>query len=188
MKRLCVLVCCASILFLFSCTEQEGRERPASLEKVKAQYDSLAKRMVQSMAYVGEPLKDLTDEQLAAVAALIVMTRVASLNEGIEAIKSTSLSEGFWVELPEICPPMPESIQLELGGCLDEELAYAEAMSKCRDEGKSEEECDRETAGELSAAVMCRMRQIEEMKRIIEHIPGRWWPPSPFPWPEAPER
>lgn len=185
MNRLSVLVGCASSVFLLSCNGQERPDATPDYAQAKAQYDTLAKQMVQSLAYIGEPLKDLTDEQMASVAALLAMTRVAAQSEGLEAVASASLSEGFWVELPEICPPMPEVIQLKLGGCLGEELAYATAMARCEDEGKSEDECEREAAPELSAAVMCRMRQIEEMRGIIGRIPGRRWPPDPFPWPEG---
>jgi cell division protein ZapA (FtsZ GTPase activity inhibitor) len=181
MIRLSVLVCCAVLVSLLSCN---GQETP-SFTKAKAEYDALAKQMVQSVAYMGEPLKSLNDEQLAAVAALLVMTRLAAQSEGIEALASADLSEGFWVEVPEICPPMPSAIQRKLGGCLDEELAYAMSMAGCLADGKSEDECERDAAGEAAAAAMCRMRQVEEMRRIIGRIPGRQWPPGPFPWPVA---
>ena len=181
MNRLAV--CCISILLLLSCGGRPNQRDTNPTWKQKAEYDALAQQMVQSVAYIGEPLKDLNDEQLAAVAALVVMTRVVAQSEGAEAISSSSLVEGFWAEIVEICPPMPKRIQRELGGCFDEELAYAQSMSRCLDEGKTEEECEREAAGELSAAVMCRMEQIEELKGFIWRIPGRRWPPGPFPWP-----
>ncbi len=153
-----------------------------SLSKAKAEYEALAKRTAQSVAYIGEPLKNLTDEQLASVAALLVMARVAAQSEGIDAKVGASFSKGFWVEVPEFCPPMPKGIERQLKGCGAKELAYAVAMSKCLEE-KDESWCERENAGKLSAAVMCTMEQIEKMKGIIQAIGGRRWPPGPFPWP-----
>jgi hypothetical protein len=184
MKRASLLVYCVAGAFLLSCEAQQVSGRPEAYRKAKAEYDGLANRVVQSVATVGGPLKDLTDEQMASVAALLVMTRVAARSEGIISRVSTSL-DGFWVELPEICPPMPKPIEFKLGGCLDEEIAYATAMAKCKDEGKSDDECDKETAAEATAAVLCHMRQLEELGGIIGRIPGRQWPPDPFPWPEG---
>jgi len=184
MNRLKLIAWCTTTIFPLSCNGQEGPN--AAYTKAKAEYDALAKGMVQSVAYIGEPLKGLTDEQQASVAALLVMTRMATRTEGISAT-ATPL-EGFWVEVPGICPPMPGGLDKTFGDCFDQEIAYAQSMARCLDEGKSEAECERESAGDLSAAVICQMGQIEKMKGIIERIQGRKWPPGPFPWPEGGER
>ncbi len=176
MNRFNVLVCCTFVLFLFSCTGRGNQGPPPSVAKQKAEYDALAKQMVQSVAYIGEPLKDLTDEQLASVTALLVMTRVAAQSEGIEAIASTSIAETFWTEVSKIYPPMPKVHSL-LIGCLEEQIAYA----ACRAKGGTEEECGPEAAAEIT----CLMKQFEELKGFIWRIPGRQWPPRPFPWPVA---
>ena len=96
MSRLRVVACFTLSLLLVACSEQEVSETTVEAAgKAKAKYDALAEGMVQSVAYVGTPLKDLTKEQMAAVAALLLMTRVAAQSHGIESISSVSLSEGF---------------------------------------------------------------------------------------------
>ncbi len=175
MNRINLIVCCASVFFLQSCYVQKSRDTIT----IQKEYDERAKQMVRSMAYVGEPLNELTDDEMEAVAALLVMTRLASQSEDA----SPSLSGGFWVELQKICPPIPRAIQHKLGGCLDESIAYATSMARCLDEGKSEGECERESGGELSAHAYCQLRQLEEMEGIIRNIGERKWPPGPFPWP-----
>ncbi len=183
MKRLTVLTCCASSLLLLSCGEQRvPAETLEAAQTARLQYDSLAQQVARSLAFVGQPLRDLNDEQMASVAALLVMTRVAAQTE---RLAGGALAESFWAEVPEICPPLPQ-VDLQLGDCLDAHIAYASAMARCLDEGKTEDQCDRETAGEMSATVICEMRKIEEMKEIIGRIPGRDWPPGPFPWPIEP--
>ena len=151
--------------------------------KAKAEYDALAENAVQSLAYIGKPLKKLTDEQMASVAALLVMTRQATLSEGLNGGPGAGFAKMFWGEVRGICPPTPK-FELTRGGCLDEEIAYAQGMARCEAEGRSREDCERENAGPASAALTCHMRAIEEMRGLILEIAGRKWPPRPFPWPE----
>jgi hypothetical protein len=200
MKLSKIIMCVLPAVFLTSCVTQKAGKKPTDLMKVKAEYDSLAKKMVESVTYIGEPLKGLNEEQLASVAALLVMTRVATQNEGIKAITSTTLSERFWVEVLEICPPTPKDIGSKLPGCLGLELESSESMatcmnSKCREYESEPEKCDelkwkyericeKENAGKLTEAVQCRMEEIEKMRGILQRISGRKLPPGPFPWPE----
>jgi hypothetical protein len=86
------------------------------------------------------------------------------------------------VRLQDICPPL-RSVSFARGGCLDAEIAYASAMARCNADGKSAAECDRETAPELAAAVACQLEAVQQLPRVIGRIPGRTWPPRPFPWP-----
>lgn len=162
-----------------------GAERPpaspeqlAALRQAQARYDSLAVQFRQTLRFVGEPLKGLTEEQQASVAALVLMTRVATEQQ----LVGGTLLEGFWTDVPEFCPPL-RSVTFSRGGCLDAEIAYASSMPRCLDEGRSEAQCEREAAGDLGAAVSCKMREIEALAGVIGRIPGRQWPPRPFPWP-----
>ena len=69
------------------------------------------------------------------------------------------------------------------GDYRDHELAYGVAMARCLEEGKSEVECEKESYGDLTRAVLCHMQEIEDLSGIIIEIPGRDWPPDPIPWP-----
>lgn len=157
-------------------------EQLAALRQSRTQYDSLEGQFRQALKSVGEPLKRLSPEQQASVAALVLMTRVATEQQ----FARSKLLQGLWTDVPDFCPAL-RSVSFSRGGCLDAEIAYASAMAKCEADGKSEDECDRQTAPELAATVSCQMRELQALAGIIHGIPGRAWPPGPFPWPIQPE-
>lgn len=182
MNRFTISICCTFALFLFSCTGHQNQGPPPSVAKQKAEYDVLAKQMVQSVAYIGEPLKDMTDEQMASVAALLVMTRTVTQAEGIETIAGSGIAEAFWTEVSKIYPPgkgpKPRTCNLAGGGCFDADIAYLSCLVS-RVDKTTEKECWPESA----AANACHMKQFEELRECIKRdIPGRQWPDQPFPW------
>jgi hypothetical protein len=183
MTRLSAVACGALGLLALSCGGQEVPEETVeAAQTAQAEFDALAKQVAQSVAAVGQPLRTLNEDQMASVAALLVMTRAVAQSE---QLGSSVLGEAVWGGLTGICPPLPEG-DLRLGSCMDEHIAYASAMARCEEDGKTEQECDRETAGEMQATVMCEMGRIEELRQAIGRIPGRRWPPGPFPWPIDP--
>ncbi len=165
--------------------EQQSPEAMADFRRAAGQYDSVGGQFLQSLRLIGKPLKGLTEEQHASVAALLLVTRVVTEQQLTQQLAGGTLLESFWTDLPEVCPPL-RSITLTRGGCLDEDIAYVSALARCHDEGKSEDECEREAAPEAAAAVTCHMRQIEALAGIIRNIQGKRWPPGPFPWPIQP--
>jgi len=56
-------------------------------------------------------------------------------------------------------------------------------LKKCAHEAREEDECF-EAWGYGGQAVMCTMKELEEMKRQFKNIFGRLKPPRPFPWPK----
>lgn len=182
MNRLSRAVCCGAAVLCGACTTQERRDVPERSPQMQTEYETAVRQMVQSVAYIGEPLKGLSEEQMASLGGLLALTRVVARAEALGVATDAAL-EAFWTEVDGICPPMPQPPEFRYGNCLDEEIAYVAALARCRDEGKSEEECEREAGGELGAAVMCRMGQLEALRGVIGRIPGRRWPPGPFPWP-----
>jgi len=182
MSRSVILLLCLglSIPLLFASQQKSA----LATAKAKTDYELAAKRMAQSVKYVGQPLRSLTKEQKASVATLLVMSRIVGQNEVARSTSGLSLSDSFWTEVSGICPA-PNRFSFTRGGCMDEEIAYAEAMAKCTDSKKTESQCDKETSGEMTAAVNCKMKQLEDLPGIIGGIPGRQWPSTPFPWPET---
>ena len=176
MRGLLSVWCCAAIT-LASSQSVAGEDQKT---KAHARYDLAKRQMTKSVASIGAPLKKLPREQMASLAAILVITRVVAQSD---MSKITAGSEAFWRELDELCPPLPNAPEFKYGDCLDETIAYATAMQQCINKGKAEEQCDREEAGSGSAVVMCRMKQLEDMRGAINRIPGRDWPPGPFPWP-----
>lgn len=172
-------------LTLFAC--YEGQSEPqddAEFLKVSAAYEEASGNLIQSLDYIKQPLGTLDREQRAAVAALVMMTRVAAQQQSLGA-KDSTLIDKMWVEIPDFCPPIPEVSMNLFGDCRDQEMAYATSMARCLEDGdKSEADCEKESYGDLTAAVMCRMQEIEALAGVIREIPGRDWPPSPIPWPE----
>jgi hypothetical protein len=156
------------------------------LTAVQADLERADRALIGGLRMVGEGLNGLTDEQMASVAALVAMTRVATQMEGPGTLEGAM--EGFWTELPELCPPLTTDTMKRFGDCRDHVTDYAIAMARCLDEGKSERECEKENYGSLEMAVRCRMKELEALNDLIELIPGRDWPNPPIPWPNGPHR
>jgi len=171
------LVFMLSLLFLISCSNVTGntKEKP-----VQTKIDKTDQAMVKGVRMVGKNLEGLSKEQMASVAALITMTRAATLMEGEERF-GRGLTR-FWVEMQAICPPLPEDTMRRFGDCRDHELDYGKSMAKCLKKGKSEMECEKENYGSLKMAVQCRMEELEKLNGVILEIPGIDWPDPPIPW------
>jgi len=151
-------------------------------EETRAGYVDASDTVVQSVSRIGGSLESLTEEQKAVVAALMVSTRLATLAEASATPEGRRLAEEFWRSVPDFCPPMPPPAAMELGGCLDESIAYARAMQSCLDEeGTSEQDCERRAGEEAAAEIACLMGRIEELGRLIGRIPGGPWRSPPFP-------
>jgi len=178
--KLLLLLCLG--VFLLSCSTNKSPEVPANLVQIQEEYQSLAKNMNASVAYIAEPLKGLTAEQKGSVAALIVMSRLAAQCEATPGKANLGLSEEFWFEVLKYCP-IPKKFDFSRGGCLDADLAYASGMARCLKEGKTEDQCELENSVESAAAVLCHMKEIEQLRNTLLQIPGRQLPPRPFPWP-----
>ena len=63
--------------------------------------------------------------------------------------------------------------------CMDESISYASAMASCLDEGKSEDECDRENAESASAEVTCWMRELANSRHWLLELLRFPLPPHP---------
>ncbi len=172
------------VLSLMSCGgAKQPTMRPTA---VQADLDRADRAMIGGLRMVGEGLNGLTDEQMASVAALVAMTRVATQMEGPGMLEG--VMEGFWTELPELCPPLTADTMKRFGDCRDHDTDYAVAMATCLDKGKSESECEKESYGSLERAARCRMKELEALNDLIDLIPGRDWPSPPIPWPDGPHR
>ncbi len=170
-----------AIFLLVSGTIDAGQSK-VDLRKVKTDFKRADRSMIEGVQMIGKQLTGLTKDQMASVAALVAMTRAATLMEGQK--KFGQVMEGFWKETSEICPPLPKDTMKRFGDCRDHDLDYGVSMARCLEEGKSESECERENYGSLQMAAQCRMKKIEELNDVIRVIPGHDWPNPPIPWPE----
>jgi len=67
--------------------------------------------------------------------------------------------------------------------CIDESISYASAVAGCVDEGKCEDECDRENAESASAEVACWIREMVNYRNWIVELLRFPLPPRPDPIP-----
>lgn len=67
--------------------------------------------------------------------------------------------------------------------CMDESISYASGMARCLNEGKSEDQCDRENAESASAEVACWMREMENYRNWIVELLRLPLPSPPGPIP-----
>jgi hypothetical protein len=175
------------LMFLLAACQTDRRRHPseeaiAQYRQIATEYDTLAGRLAQSVPYLGAPLKTLNKQQQASVAALLILVRTAAEEQTLRPSSSRGPLATIWAELPEICPPL-RSASFSRGDCFDAELAYASAMASCQREGKSDDECELLASPEAAAALSCKMKTLEKLAGIIGALPGRVWPPRPFPWP-----
>ena len=178
------IVCVAAVACNKDAPDRAAVDRARGIGE---QYDSLATAMIQSVQYVGHPLRSLTEEQQASVAALLVMTNAIARSGRFLGDRGNDLTGGFWTEVGGICPPMPERPEFSRGECWAEEVAWALAMASCKDEDDeaAAAECRDMAADEEAAVIMCHFRQLQDLEGVIGRIPGGTWPPGPWPWPDV---
>jgi hypothetical protein len=179
---LSALVLSGAALSSCSRNREPPAEAVAAYQKALSHYDTLADQLAQSVAYLGQPLQSLSEQQQASIAALLILTRVTAQAEAVRPADAKGALEAVWGRMADVCPPV-RSVSFSRGGCLDQSIAYAGAMARCLKEGKSESECEKLSAPEGAAEIACVMRQLEGLQGVIGGLPGRRWPPAPFPWP-----
>jgi hypothetical protein len=172
----------ASVISACQTSRAPSEEQLARYRKVAAEYDTFGAQAAQSVAYLGEPLKGLNQQQQASVAALLILVRVAAETSALGRGSEPQPIDRIWSALPDVCPPI-RNASFSRGGCLDADLAYASAQASCLKKGRTEADCDRESAPLGAVAVQCHMKELQERIRTIRGLPGRRWPPGPFPWP-----
>ncbi|MFW9855004.1 MAG: hypothetical protein ACFFFG_08075 [Candidatus Thorarchaeota archaeon] len=131
-----------------------------------------------------EPLKELNETQIAAIVTLGYSMRVIFLAGRPTANLSQEILTDFKEVIDETCPPLGK-VSLAKDPCLEATISYVAALAKCEaeDPPRSEEECF-EAWGAGAEAVMCTMKELEEMKERLADIFGRLRPPRPIPWPK----
>jgi hypothetical protein len=108
------------------------------------------------------------------------------LMQGISYAKRPQLKiddaivQQFRRELDQISPQLGAVIVAQ-DPCFESSVAYAAALSKCEDEGRSEEECF-EAEGALAQSVQCMEEKIASMTADIEELLQSQEPPKPIPW------
>ncbi|MCW4048417.1 MAG: hypothetical protein NWE89_01640 [Candidatus Bathyarchaeota archaeon] len=161
---------------------KQGDKR--KLRELRVSLSKEIKAMVSATEAMVKPLKTLDKRQIAAV-NLFILERDALMGALMEAGKlDAGLVREFSNAVVSICPDLePVVVGSRFADpCMDHHVAYATAMARCEEDGKSEDECD-DAIGPGAAAVMCEMDQLLEIKRVMEDLWIKIPEPRPFPWP-----
>jgi hypothetical protein len=157
--------------------------------RLKIMRKKLEKRLtyfVGSTEYLLESLKNLNDEQIAAVVAFgYLMQCITQAKSPVVKLGDDSVVR-FEKELAGVSPNLARAragVSI-FNDCFDYDVAYATAMKKCEDEGKREDEC-RDAHGPGAAAIYCRMEKLEEVQGILHDLFDKLKPPKPFPLPNT---
>lgn len=151
----------------------------AEYERSVAAVDSTAEAAIASVGHIAGPLRTLNPEQQASLAALLAVTREVAQASVVLGERGDRLTTALRAELQDICPPMRQ--MPPSAGCLDADVAYMSALAECDRDGRDESECP--AAWEAGAASFeCHLRAFETLVAAIRVLPGRRWPPQPFPW------
>lgn len=159
---------------------EKGRKK--ELEDARKKLASELDKFMQVSRNLLEPLKELNEYQIAALVTLAYSMRVIMLARR----PATKIPEGILARFKEVvdeyCPPLRE-LAISKDPCLEATLSYIEALKKCQDEGLTEDDCP-DAWEHGGRAVMCTMKELEEMKGKLGDIFGGLKPPRPLPWPE----
>lgn len=143
--------------------------------------------MVKATKELTGPLKTLDKDQIAAVTFLVlerdILMRASRKSAGLDE----DLILSFKAAVESICPDFEPILELSRfkDPCMEHEVAYVSALAKCEKDGRDEDECH-EAWGPGAAAVLCTMKQIEDMKGHMIDIWEGFRGPRPFPWPVEP--
>jgi hypothetical protein len=158
----------------------DRKELENARQKLANELDKLVKVSENLLA----PLKAVNENQMAALVMLGFSVRLILLAGRPTANLDQRILEDFKVVIDDICPPLGE-VAISKDPCFETSISYASALQQCQNEDppRDEDECF-EAWGPGAQAVMCTMRELEEMRGRLEDIFGRLKPPRPFPWPK----
>jgi uncharacterized small protein (DUF1192 family) len=164
-------------------TKMEEKMESNDIQKItyeQKRLESAVRQIANNTGDLLEPFKRLKAEQRVAIAILGVLV------QGISYLKRPALKiddnivQQFKSELDQIQPYLG-SVVVAQDPCFESSVAYAAAVSKCEDEGRSEEECF-EALGAQALSVQCMEERIASMKADIEDLLKSQEPPKPIPW------
>ena len=139
-------------------------------------------KFVKASGNLLEPLKELNDTQVAALVTLGFSIRIIMLAGRAATNLHKDILRDFKEVVDEICPPLGK-VAIDQDPCFESTVSYVSALKSCEDEDppRDEEECF-EAWGPGAQAVMCIMKELEDMRAQLGDLFGRLKPPRPFPW------
>lgn len=168
-----------AILMVFVGTPSAAPAQTAVKES-RANRDQAVRELLKEVAPLTKALSGLDQNQRAAIVGLVAATKAVSSYQRSHNHPSQELIRRFDGLVEGLAPPAAKALGISgLGrGCLDESIAYAGSMSRCLKEGKTADECERQSAPEAAGEIACMMKQLEALMKQLRVI-GR----GPFPGP-----
>lgn len=158
------------------------KKNKQELENSRQKLENELDGYVKVLGNLLEPLKELNETQVAALVTLGFSMRAIMLAGRPTARIDEGILARFKEVVDEICPPLGK-VTISKDPCFEATVSYLSALKECEDEGRNEDECPK-AWGYGAQAVMCTMKELEEMKGQLVDIFGRLKPPRPIPWPK----
>lgn len=154
--------------------EKYNREE---LEEARKKLAEDFDEIVKSSSTMLESLKELNDNQIAAVATFGFLMRFTTIARRPALKIEESILSHFEKVIDDLCPPLKE-ISTSRDPCFEASIQYAIALQKCKDENNWNEDQCHDAWGYGAQAVMCTMKELQDMKGWSSDIFGRLEPPK----------
>ncbi len=191
MKRLhksFILSCLLSVSLLPGC-DRDTDTKPAPVDPaVIEKRDDAIRQLVAETGSVLEPLKKLDQNEKNAVVALLALTKSVGKYENIALQRDDRIINAYYKELSDFSDNFSRVFDVKsfILSCFDATVSCLSARKECLDEGRSEDECDRDPRVLVPCAneAICITSQFLKIKKGIPDILGGRtpWPPQPKPF------
>ncbi|MCZ6690898.1 MAG: hypothetical protein O7H41_15000 [Planctomycetota bacterium] len=154
-------------------------------ERAQARLEKEAAALSVATKSIANSLKGLEEEELAAVAALVLVSERVGALQATRMGRELEIPGRFTAELQAVSPILgraSNSFVSALLACADEMIAYGVAMSACLEEHEDETECPDVWVADANL-MDCQMDQLMKTRVFVVDLFQKLEPPKPFPWP-----
>lgn len=183
-----ILSCLLSVGLLSGC-DRETNTKPAPFDPaVIEKRDDAIRQLVAETGSVLEPLKKLDQNDKNAVVALLALTKSVGQYENTALHRDDKIINAYYKGLSDFSENFSRVFDVKsfILSCFDATVSCLSARKECLDEGKSENECDRDprVLAPCANEAICITKQFLKIKKGIPDILGGRtpWPPQPKPF------
>ncbi len=152
------------------------------LSELTAVRDEVMGNVIKEAQRLADALVSLPEVQRAAAVGLVLLGQAVAAHSRSQVRRNAVAAEAFTTLVGKLSPVgevEPIGGRL-LRGCIDESIAYASAMARCEQEGKTTEQCDQENWQDAAKEVDCQLRALDKLRGFMQRLTGR------PPWPQPP--
>ncbi len=187
-SQLAILGSLLSVAVLSGCG-REPATKPAPIDPaVIEKRDDAIRQLVAETDSVLKRLEGLDQKEKNAVVALLALTKAVGKYENITLQRDDTIVNSHYKALSDFSENFSRVFDVKsfILVCFEETVSCVSARKRCRDEGRSEDECERRpdvlaACGEEAACITSQFVKIK--KGIPDILGGRTpWPPQPKPF------